>query len=125
MAFNFGALKGVKKFDVNTEGLSYRSLADLYNQYGEDYVYRVRAIFINKKNKFGDTPILCVSIENEEKFLIDLPKHTLDVCNTILDSPEAVEAINGGECGIKIHTYYSKSYNKDCFSVNFCDVTPF
>ena len=41
-----------KKFDFNTEGLEFTSLADLYNSNGEEKVYNLKAIFIkNTLNK--------------------------------------------------------------------------
>lgn len=109
-----------RKFSVNTDGFGYASLADLFNNNGADMVYIVRAIYINTKGKFGDAPVIAT-----DKEFVNLPKNCLSICNTILASPEAIQAINNGECGVKIRPYHSKTYNKDCYGVDFVNVTSF
>ena len=42
----------------------------------------------------------------------------------IYNDDETVTEINEGKAGIKVYTYHSNTYNKDCYSVEFVEVEP-
>lgn len=118
MAFSFSSLnKG--KFTIKTDGFVYKSLNDLFNENGANKLYRVRAVYINNKSKFGATPVVALN-----DCFVNLPANCLDSANAILSNPEAIAGINAGACGFKIHTYHTNRYNKDCLGVDFCDCEP-
>ena len=106
-----------KKFDFNTEGLEFTSLADLYNANGEKTEYTLKAIFINTKSKFGDTPVFAT-----DKFLVNAPSHLLDTVNEILSDADAIKAINDNKVGFTIYPYKSEKFNVDTFGIKFVDL---
>ena len=106
-----------KKFNFNTEGLEFTSLADLYNANGENKEYILKAIFINTKSKFGDTPVFA-----SDKFLVNAPSHLLDTVNEILSDASAIASINNDEVGFTIYPYKSEKFNVDTFGIKFVDL---
>ena len=106
-----------KKFDFNTEGLEFTSLADLYNSNGADKQYTLKAIFINTKSKFGDTPVFA-----SPEFLVNAPMHMLDTVKEILSDNDAITAINNGEVGFTIYPYKAEKFNVDTFGIKFVDL---
>lgn len=105
-----------RKFDVNTSGFGYASLADLYNQYGKDHVYPLLGIYINTKGKYSDAPVFAT-----DGVLVNIPSHMLDVSKQIMNDDEAIEAINAGHAGFRIYSYHDDKHNKNCWSVDFVD----
>lgn len=105
-----------RRFNIDTTGFQYSSLADLYNNDGKDHIYIVRAVFMSM-GKYGETPLLAT-----DTTFVNLPKHCTSVCNTILNSTEAIAGINEGKCGFKIRQYHSEKYNKNCYAVDFIDI---
>ena len=103
------------KFEI-PENFEYRSLHDLFNDNGEDFVYKINAIYINKKSKFGESPVIATNNE-----LVNLPKHLTDLAKEIIADKEAVEQINNGEFGFTIYTYETSNRKELCYSVNFVD----
>ena len=106
-----------KKFDFNTEGLEYTSLADLYNANGEKAVYTLRAIFINNKSKYGEAPVFAT-----DKALVNAPSHLLDTVKEILADNDAIASINGGKVGFTIYPYKAEKFNVDTFGIKFVDL---
>lgn len=106
-----------KKFDFNTEGLEFTSLSDLYNGNGADAQYTLKAVFINTKSKFGDTPVFA-----SDKFLVNAPSHLLDTVKEILSDAEAVASINNNKVGFSIYPYKSEKFNVDTFGIKFVDL---
>ena len=105
-----------RRFNIDTTGFQYSSLADLYNNDGKDHIYIVRAVFMSK-GQYGETPLLAT-----DTTFVNLPKNCISVCNTILNSTEAISGINEGKCGFKIRQYHSEKYNKNCYAVDFIDI---
>lgn len=106
-----------RRFNIDTTGFAYSSLADLYNNDGKDHIYVVRAVFMSNKGKYGETPLLAT-----DTTFVNLPKNCIPVCNTILNSAELITGINEGKCGFKIRPYHSEKYNKNCYAVDFLDI---
>ena len=106
-----------KKFDFNTEGLEFTSLADLYNGFGADTQYTLKAVFINTKSKFGDTPVFA-----SDTFLVNAPNHMLDTVKEILADNDAITSINNNEVGFTIYPYKSEKFNVETFGIKFVDL---
>lgn len=106
-----------RKFDVDTTNFQYESLADLFNRNGKDKVYKLTAIYINRKGKFGEAPVFAT-----EDCFVNAPSHMVEVVNEILTDDEAIASINRGEVGFKIYPYVAEKFNRDCFGINFVDL---
>ncbi len=106
-----------KKFDFNTEGLEYTSLADLYNANGEKAHYTLRAIFINSKSKYGEAPVFAI-----DNALVNAPSHLLDTVKEILSDNDAIASINEGKVGFTIYPYKAEKFNVDTFGIKFIDL---
>lgn len=109
MSFANNLNKGTKFEFRIPETHKYKKLSELLNENGEGFVYGLKAVYINTKSKYGESPVLVT--ENE---LVNVPKHLLDVCNTIRTETEYIKVVNEGKLGFKIysyqkdtHTYYS------------------
>ena len=97
------------------ENFEYASLADLYNNNGADFVYCVRALYINHKGKFGDAPVAVTSGE-----IVNLPKYLLEAVEAIRRDAEAVDAINNQQFGFRIRVYNNNG--RTCYTVNWVDM---
>lgn len=107
-------------FNCNTEGFDYKSLKDLFEDNGEDQVYVVQGIYINRKSEYGDAPVaIC------DSFFVNLPQHLLDDCETILKDQDDIDAIKAGKVGFKIEQYESdkkKGKDKTCYGIKWVDI---
>ncbi|MGL4997978.1 MAG: hypothetical protein ACRC5T_03170 [Cetobacterium sp.] len=74
--------------------------------------YRLNGLYINKKGKFGDSPIAI-----SDNFILNLPKHLLDTINAMLNDSEMIGFINDGMVGFSIY-----SYKPGFYSVKWCDL---
>lgn len=84
------------RFAYDTAGKDFVKMSEL--EIGK--VYKVNAVWINKKSKFGDCPVI-----GSDKFMVGIPKHMLnDVCNILADD-EAVADISNGKVGFSVRTY--------------------
>lgn len=106
-----------RKFNVDTSSFNYESLADMFNNDGAGVVYPLTAIYINRKGKFGDSPVLAT-----DKCFVNAPSHMLDTARDILADDEAIAAINNGEVGFVIYPYHAEKFNRECFGINFVDL---
>lgn len=106
-----------RKFDVDTAGFTYESMADLFNENGKDHVYPLTAIYINNKSKFGRSPVFAT-----DTCFVNAPAHMLETSLDILADDEAVAAINNGEVGFVIYPYTAEKFNRECFGINFVDI---
>lgn len=105
-AFSFNKLQKEKKFvyDFSTIKGNYVSLADLVERDGEGIIYQVKGVFTSDKSKFSDlAPIVAI-----EGTYVNLPDFQIDQVLDILNSEEAVAAINAGACGITVTPYTIK-----------------
>lgn len=94
----------------------YKSLKELG---ASDKIYIVRNLYINKKSKYGDAPVVLI---DDCKTLVNLPKHLLKTVEEMREDLEVVDAINNGEVGFSVYEYDSK--NGSGFSVNWEDIQP-
>lgn len=103
--------------------VEFTGLEPLFENYGGEHVFKVADMWINQKSKFGAHPVAgIVNEDGDAWYNVSLPKHMTEVVEAIISTPEMVNAVNAGACGFTIREYYSKTYKKKCYSVNFVDV---
>ena len=119
MAFTFNSLNKTNVFAFHPdETAQYIKLKDLLQANGGDLdaVYTVRALYLNNKSRYGEQ---CVAALDD--VLVNLPAHKVDDVKAIIASPEAVEQINAGHCGIKIRAYVdSNGINR--YTIDWADI---
>lgn len=116
MAFSASKFNKTRLFNVNTEGMEYKSLEDMFEEYG-DVVHTLRAVFIGTKGLYGDQPIFVTGSE-----MVNIPPHQLETAVNIREDKEAVEAINNGKVGFTVTKYLNNKYSKVCYDVVFVDI---
>lgn len=115
MAFSVNKFNKGSRYDFSIpKDFKFVSLHDLYNDNGLNFVYEVKGLYINRKSKYGDNPVVVTGAE-----LVDLPKHMLDTVNEMRIDPEVTDAINAGHVGFTIYTY--EKNGRVCYSVNWVD----
>lgn len=95
----------------------YRSLVDLFNDNGKDKIYIIKALYINKKSRYGESPVVAT-----DNCLVNLPMHLTDTVKEMLKDEDFISAVNHDLVGFKIYPYESKNSNGVCYSVNWCDL---
>ena len=104
------------KFNFDTSNLPYMERRLAFEQYGDNAV-KVTAIYINKKSKFGDAPVVATETE-----LINLPTYMLDECKEIIADQDDVDAINAGKVGIVFEEFEDKTFHKKCIGARWVDL---
>ena len=99
------------EWNVNTEGFTFRKLADFYSQGNK--IIQVFGFFFTKSENFGLQPIAIT-----KDCLVNLPTHKKDIISDMLKKADCVNAIKNGECSLKLREYKSK-YNKICYDFDF------
>ena len=94
----------------------YETLHDLYVKNGKDFVYEIKAMYINKKSLFGESPVIATS-----DCFVNLPSHLTDVVKEMMKDNEVVNAVNEGHLGFQIYTYETEHRNGLYYSVNWVD----
>ena len=117
MASLFGSFNKKRLFDVDTTGFEYCSLQELLDRYGEDHTYMVQGLYINTKGLYEPAPVAAL-----EDCYVNLPSHLTTTVNDIINDPRCVAAINSGHCGFMIRTYHQEKYNRDCLTIEWCDI---
>lgn len=84
-------------------------------------IYRVNGVFcVNSKFDIR----YFVSLEKDNEFFnFSLPTWQNENAKTICSDVECIEAVNNGECGVIISTYYSKKYNRECVNVQWINIS--
>lgn len=106
----------VNRWNINTKGFEYRKIKDLVAEDGENVVYKVRGVMLNRGGKYGDSPLVIL-----ENCFVNLPKHMAEEVSVIIDSAEDREAIQSGHVGIVFYSYVSASGNV-CYSAKWADL---
>ncbi len=107
-------------FDIDTEGLEYHELQDIYED--DETVYLVEAIYINTKGNYEDRPCVVASCGDFRDY-VNFPAHLTATCREILRDKNAVKAIKAGKVGFSIYRYYAKKYNdRECYSIRWVDM---
>ena len=120
---SFGNKYGRKSvtWKVSTAGRKYFKLEDLAAQYAPDKRYIIDCMFINTKSQYGDAPVVGVA-EVKEPYMVNLPKHLLNEVRDMISDVEAIEAIQLGRAGFTIRIYNPKGSNRNCYTVDWCDI---
>ena len=86
-------------------------------------VYRVNGVFaVNGEGKVR----YFVSLEKDNEFFnFGLPEGQNENAKAIRSDVDSVNAINNGECGVKISTYHHKKYNCECVNIKWVNIKPF
>ena len=107
--------KGNKFNFTIPENFKYKKLSELVQENGYDYVYRVNAVYINTRSKYGNAPVIATDCE-----LVNLPNHLMPICEHIRSDKDCIEAINNGTLGFKIYSYQRGTATY--YSVNWVDL---
>ena len=92
------------------------SLKNLYDSNKPDTVYRVLALFINDRGRYGDQPLALTP-----HYYVNLPVHLLDDVMKMIRDQEIVDQINKGQAGFKIRTYSNRNGGTS-YSVEWVDL---
>lgn len=96
---------------------SYHTLSELYSKNGKEKVYLIKALYVNKKSRYGDAPIVAT-----DECLVNLPSHLLDVVKQMMNDDEVVDAVTENKLGFTIYQYENNQKKELCFSVNWNDI---
>lgn len=108
-------------FDIETEGLEYLKPEEAFNKYGKDAVYKLDALYINRKGNYDDAPVAVVTVNNEQ-FMLNMPAHMTEEVEKILSDEADIKTIKAGKVGIRLRPYHQKRFNRDCFGQEFVDI---
>ena len=101
MSFASKHNSAARKFNFEIpKDFEYKSLSDIYREYGELEGYKVNALYINTKSKFGDAPV--IATDNE---MVNAPQHMLEQVKAALQDKESIDQINAGKVGFKLYKY--------------------
>lgn len=96
----------------------YYDLKQLSKKYKTLYKeYRINAIYINKKGKYGHQAVIVT--DNE---LVNAPLHMTDTFKEILADSDSIGMIESGVAGFKIYAYENE-YGKQA-GLEFVDLEP-
>lgn len=101
------------EWNVDSSNFPFRKIADVYNE-GIRLV-KIRGFYV-QNGKYGKQANAIT-----DTYVMNLPTHATETIEQILDDMEAVEAIKRGECWIRLYSYHSKTYNRDCYGFDFVD----
>ena len=93
----------------------YFNLEELYNQNRREHT--VLAMYINNSGKYGPTPTILTG-----DCLINLPKHLTETVSEMIKDAEVIDAVNNGNLGIEIYSYFSNKVHKTRYSINWVDL---
>lgn len=107
--------KGELLFKDNERFDEFKTLDELFNEYGSDKQYTVKGVY-NYKSTYGEGCFI-----KSNGFNISLPSHLLKTVKEIREDKESIDAINDGKVYIGIYSYTlpDKYPNKVFYSVNF------
>lgn len=109
--------KVIVNFKNAKKDLSFKKV----NEVTLNEVYRVNGVFAVN----GDEGVrYFVSLEKDNEFFnFGLPAGQNENAKSIRSDINSVNAINNGECGIKISTYHHKKYNRECVDIEWVNIT--
>lgn len=109
--------KVVVTFKNAKKDLSFKKV----NEVTLNEVYKVNGIFFYENKRYGDSYFISLEKGNDF-FNFDLPKGQNENAKRICTDVDSVNAINNGECGVKINTYHSKKYNRECVNIEWVNI---
>lgn len=93
----------------NEQQREFINLKGLYEANGSNTTYRVDALFINTKSKFGNAPLVII-----DGFMVNLPKHLLETVEEMKEDGSIVMMANNDRLGFNIYEYtgtHGKAYS--------------
>lgn len=103
------------RFEFDNEKVrEFVNLQKLNEQFPKQ-TFVIHAMFINKKSRYGDAPVLVL-----DDFSVNLPQHLTDTVKAMIQDIELVEAVNKRQIGFKIYTY--QGTHGIGFSVNWVEL---
>ncbi|QXV86132.1 single-stranded DNA binding protein [Staphylococcus phage SAPYZU_11] len=105
------------RFEFEEKEREYIKLSELVEKYGMKKEYIVRALFTNKKSKFGEQGVIVTDDYN-----VNLPNHLTELIKEIRQDEDVVNIINAGEVQFTIYEYENKKGQKG-YSINFGQVS--
>lgn len=113
--FNFASFNKERLFTIDTGDFDYVNLEDLVKRDGEGVVYKVRGVYVGTKSLYDpEAPMLATESE-----YVNLPVHQLPEIKAMLADRRAIDAINNGECGFVIESFYQKRFKKTCYAARW------
>lgn len=77
--------------------------SDLVASNGLDKVYKLNAIYVNKKGAYGDEPVFVTDDE-----IVNAPSSMMESVNGILNDSESINLIIDGQVYFKLYEYENK-----------------
>lgn len=103
-----------KKFDFDSSKNEFINLKDYAASHGMRFVVKGMFTYEGKK---GTRAALVT-----DGFNVNIPEHLNKDVESIMNTPEEVEAVNAGKCAFLITTYNDEKYgNGTCYSGQFVD----
>ena len=127
--FSFSNFNKERLFTFDTSKITgkYTSLEDLFDTYGADKEYQLKAIYLSKFSQFADEAPIAALADT----YVNLPSHQLADIKSMMNNPNAVRAINTGYAGFKIRPYEKtitlkngKTKTETYYSAEWIDVDP-
>lgn len=113
----FDKYNGGKRFAFEMTGEPvFKKLSELYSENGKDFMYTVRSIYINKKGKYGDSPVIV-----SDNFSVSLPTHLLGTVQDLLSQDIFYDMVNRGKVWFTIYEFESPTYNTKGYSINWVE----
>lgn len=113
----FDKYNGGKRFAFEMIGEPvFKKLSELYTEKGGDFTFPVRSIYINRKGKYGDNPVIV-----SDKFSVSLPTHLLSTVQDLLSQDVFYDMVNGGKVGFTIYEFESPTYGTKGYSINWVE----
>lgn len=106
--FSFEIPNNFEYYDLQQLAKKYKTL---------DKEYRINAVYINRKGKYGHQAVLVT--DNE---LVNAPLHMTDTFKDILSDSDSIGMIESGVAGFKIYAYENE-YGKQA-GLEFIDLEP-
>lgn len=104
------------RFDFEApENFEFVKPKDLYEDKNENNKRPLKALFINSKSKFGDSPVAVTTTE-----LVNLPNHMAEDVKEMMQDDEVIELVNNDKVMINIYTY-NNQFGK-CYGVEFEEI---
>ena len=98
------------------DGFQYYSLRQLAESNKPGTVYKVLALFINDRGRYGDQPLALTPY-----YYVNLPTHLLNDVTAMIRDNDIVDQINAGQAGFKIREYTNRNGGKS-YSVEWVDI---
>ena len=109
--------KGAIDWKIDTKDFKFVSRKEAYEDAGEEAVYTLRGLYINRKGRYDDHP---VAITND--CFIDFPDYMTEEVIEILNDKEDIEDIIAGKVGFSISQFTDKKFNRTCYGINWVDL---